>query len=245
MWQWIDKVSPETSFRATRVLVRAGSMRQFVSRWTAQPSMLALLVEADPRPNVVIGGPAGIEEQIRTRMPAAVVAEICAALGELWSQPRSEETLVALVVWPGDGGGPQLVAMEVARAMFGAVADPPVKPGPLREGASPDERRRWLRKHAEIAIERVGGANMRACAARDEVAIVAVEGDGEISYGYAPRASYAEDFPEPVQLAPGETAACHAVLVDMGLPGDGAPYQAFRMVATASPTRSPGNRASN
>ena len=239
MWKWIDKVAPESAFRATRVLSRAVNMRQVAAKWTAYPGMLALLVEGDPDPSVVIGGPDAIEKEIRTRRPAPAVAAIVDALAELWTRPRDEETLLALIVWPGADLAPELVAMEVARAALGVVVDPPVKPGPLAEGASPDERRRWLRKHADIAIDRVGAANMRACAARDEVAIVGVETDGELGYGYAPRADYPDDFPEPVQLRPGETAACHAVLVDMGLPGNDAPYEPFRMSAHANLATSP------
>jgi hypothetical protein len=230
--QWIHEISDEAAFRATRVLTRALAMPQVLAAWRQQPTFLGLLLDAEPRPNVLIGGPEAIAKEIAKHLPPARVSRIESDLAALWADPRREEAPLALVVWSDPDESH--VAVQIERSALGIVSDPPVKPGPLPEGASLEERRRWLRRHGAIAVDRVGGANMRACAARDEVAIVAVEADGELSYGYVPRARYAADFPEPVQLRPGESAACHAILVDMSWPGDNALYEPFRMVAWPS-----------
>jgi hypothetical protein len=228
-WQWVDKVSPETSFRVMRAVSRSLA-QPATAKWRETPTLLGLLVDRRGRdPNLVVGGPEAIENIIRSFWRPDDVRAIRSALDDLWNDPRREESSFALVIWQ-TGRLPEMVALDV-RAVLGPLPEASLGPSPLAASASPKERQQWLRKLGQVAIDRVGGANMRACAARDEVALVAVEPDGSLSYGYAPRSKYLEDFPEPVRLRPGETAACHAILLDMGLPGDQAPYQPFRMCA--------------
>jgi hypothetical protein len=100
---------------------------------------------------------------------------------------------------------------------------------PLPAGATLAERKLWVESHVDLATYRVGSANIRSAAAGDFVAIVAVASNGNLSYGYVSRAQYPSDFPSAVQLKPGESAACWAILVDAGSPGGDAHYRAFRM----------------
>ena len=172
--------------------MRASKIPRVVAAWSsACPRSLALLVEADPHPNVIIGGPTAIKKQIRKRLSAKLVAAICACLSELWADPRREETMLALVVT----SDAQLVAMGVDRAAFG-VPEPPIKPVSLAARV----RRPMSASggYVSMAISRRTALAAPTCgrvqpATRSR--IVAVAADGELSYGYAPRSEVRGGLP--------------------------------------------------
>jgi hypothetical protein len=235
--QWIDRVSSPTAFRAERVLIRAVRTPGVVATWTRQPAALALLVETANDPSVVIGGPDAIAQSIRSRMRPVVARAIGAALGELWADPRRHEGMLVLVVLSGPGG-PELVAMQVALDALDPTVgrvEAPATPGPIADHATQAERNAWLDAYGSVAMRRVGTANILATARRDEVVLLGVGTGGELSYGYAARVDFRADFPEPVRLRPGESAACFALLLDMGAKGDSAPYRRFRMFTLSRP----------